>query len=179
MMVEAFQYHFLEHVATEARERVVVACGIRVAPGAPMDEVVLSDLVDLVHHESSLEAWIRDPRYLRWREPSSGFSLYGPDRVDPKNFPALEAHQVLAIELAHAMRHYCSSRLLRRVVRLGCEIRSCRPEAGSDYVAAVEQCIAGSESQAIEMFHRFSCHGVIHAEHMRCAGQGRTGDRAK
>ena len=179
MMVEAFQYHFLEHVATEARERVVVACGIRVAPGAPMDEVVLSDLVDLVHHESSLEAWIRDPRYLRWREPSSGFSLYGPDRVDPKNFPALEAHQVLAIELAHAMRHYRSPRFLRRLMRLGCEIRSCRPEAGSDYVAAVEQCIAGSESQAIEMFHRFSCHGVIHAEHMRCAGQGWTGDRAK
>ena len=178
-MVEAFQYHFLQHVATEPQKRVVVACGITVAPGAPMDEVVLTDLVDLVHHESSLEAWIRDPRYLRWREPSSGLSLYGPHRVDPKNFPALEAHQVLAIELAHAMRDYCSSRLLRRLVRRGCEIRSCRPEAGSDYVAAVEQCIAGSETQAIEMFHRFSCHGVIPAEHMRCAGQGWTGDRAK
>ena len=116
-----------------------------------VDDVVLTDILDFLHPDARLDAWMSDPRYLVWLYDTAFFPN-GPARVDPRSFPPLEPHHVLAIEVAHALQSLRSGRFVRRLLRQGWQVATCRPETGRQFVDAIFHSLLVPEVKAMEIF---------------------------
>ena len=77
------RYHFLRLPCGPSSD----AFGVNHASAtiAIVYDVVLCNLLDLLHPRAPLDEWMSDPRYLVWLDDTAFFP-YGPDRVDPDPF---------------------------------------------------------------------------------------------
>ena len=146
------RYHFLRLPCGPSSD----AFGVNHASAtiAIVYDVVLCNLLDLLHPRAPLDEWMSDPRYLVWLDDTAFFP-YGPDRVDPGSFPPLEPHDVLAIEVAHALLQVRSDRFIRRLLRQGWSVATCRPETGRQFLDAVFHSLLVPDADAMNLFDAF------------------------
>ena len=97
----------------------------------------------------------RTPRQKKTYLDDTAFFPYGPDRVDPGSFPPLEPHDVLAIEVAHALLQVRSDRFIRRLLRQGWSVATCRPETGRQFLDAVFHSLLVPDADAMNLFDAF------------------------
>ena len=152
MPTSQLRYHFFHFLAHPS----LAAYGVSDAPAAldTLQDVVLCNLLDLLHPRAPLDEWMSDPRYLVWLDDTAFFP-YGPDRVDPGSFPPLEPHDVLAIEVAHALLQVRSDRFIRRLLRQGWSVATCRPETGRQFLDAVFHSLLVPDADAMNLFDAF------------------------
>ena len=142
------RYHFLHlRPSTGACSLDGDSCTLAI-----LHDVVLCNLLDLLHPEARLDAWMSDPRYLVWLHETDDLP-YGPARVGPRSFPPIQPHDVLAIEIAHALLQVRSPRFIRRLLREGWQVATSRPETGRQFLDAVFHSLLVPEVDAMNLFH--------------------------
>ena len=152
MPTSQLRYHFFHFLAQPSLAAYGVSDGSCTLH--TLKDVVLCNLLDLLHPRAPLDEWMSDPRYLVWLDDTAFFP-YGPDRVDPGSFPPLEPHDVLAIEVAHALLQVRSDRFIRRLLRQGWSVATCRPETGRQFLDAVFHSLLVPDADAMNLFDAF------------------------
>ena len=154
MPTSQLRYHFFHFLAHPS----LAAYGVSDAPATldTLQDVVLCNLLDLLHPRAPLDEWMSDPRYIVWLDDTALFP-YGPARVDPGSFPPLQPHDVLAIEIAHALVRVRSDRFIRRLLRQGWTVATCRPEIARHFPDAAfhSLLVPVPDTDAMTLFHAF------------------------